>query len=563
VKQIRWHRTAKRLPWKWLKRRLQPQLWGLSMLGAVLMASPAAAAERLIISYGALERSIPIGDLEQFATTGEMTRQLSIYANQLGISEERLQQIRDLLITPADLDNVAVAQFLYTEQGKLLLKQLSRIIQTPSRQAGFSATRAALILAATEGDLTLLNVLQTFPTEAIRIDLVEGLAVAQSLERAILKSEAAVDLVQDLSAQEAMAAPEADFNASLQLLQETRAYGVSRGNVVVPGVAEPVELYIPRVLAGSPPPPTNGFPLVIISHGLGSNSSSFDYLAGYLATGGIAVAAIEHAGSNDQQISDLLTGSSNNVVPDEEFIRRPQDVSLTLDTLSQLEETDPSLRGLLDMSRIGLVGQSFGGYTGLALAGADFDLEGLGRQCPPDIFALNPSLLLQCQALRLGNPDGNLADSRIRSLLIINPIGSLLFGENGYAQVDLPTMVVGGTADTVAPVFPEQIQPYTWMPKADHYLVLVDRGTHFSAIGDVAASDQPINIPPELVGPRPDLVQSYIQVLGLAFFKLTLEQDQRFQPMVQAAFVEMLGIEPHPLSLTTTLTAEDLNAALE
>jgi predicted dienelactone hydrolase len=125
-------------------------------------------------------------------------------------------------------------------------------------------------------------------------------------------------------------------------------------------------------------------------------------------------------------------------------------------------------------------------------------------------------------------------------------------------------MVVGGTADTVAPVFPEQIQPYTWLCQN---LTITwcwsDRGTHFSAIGDVAAGDQPINIPPELVGPRPDLVQSYIQVLGLAFFKLTLEQDQRFQPMVQAAFVEMLGIEPHPLSLTTTLTAEDLNAALE
>jgi predicted dienelactone hydrolase len=526
-------------------------------------ASPVAAAERLIISYGVLERSIAVDDLEHFAATGELTPQLAIYAHQLQLSQEQLQQVGELLVTPAELDNVAVSQFLYTEQGKLLLKQLSQIVQTPSRQAGFSAIRGSLILAAADQELTLLNIFRRFPTPAIRIDLVAGLAVADSLDRAIFQSEVAVSLVRELSAQEAAAAPDPDFNALLQLLQDTRRYGVRRFNVVVPGLADPVELYLPRPFPDSPPRPAEGFPLVMISHGLGSNSSSFAYLAGYLAMGGIAVASVEHAGSNDQQLSALLAGYTNSVVPDEEFIRRPQDISLTIDTLSQLQTTDATLQGMFDLSRIGLVGQSFGGYTGLALAGAEFDLEGLGRHCPPDLFSLNPSLLLQCQALRLGEPDDDLADPRIDAIFIINPIGSLLFGERGYGQVDLPVMVVGGTADTVAPVFPEQIQPYTWLSKPDKYLMLVGRGTHFSAIGDVGAGDQPINIPPELVGPRPELVQSYIQVLGLAFFKLTLEQDQRFGPMVQAAFVETLGIEPHPLSLTTTLTAEDLDAALE
>jgi methylphosphotriester-DNA--protein-cysteine methyltransferase len=86
-----------------------------------------------------LERSIAVDDLEQFAATGELTPQLAIYAHQLQLSQDQLQQVREVLVTPAELDNVAVSQFLYTEQGKLLLKQLSQIVQTPSRQAGFSA----------------------------------------------------------------------------------------------------------------------------------------------------------------------------------------------------------------------------------------------------------------------------------------------------------------------------------------------------------------------------------------------------------------------------------------
>jgi predicted dienelactone hydrolase len=302
---------------------------------------------------------------------------------------------------------------------------------------------------------------------------------------------------------------------------------------------------------------------VIISHGLGSTSRSFSYLAGYLATGGIAVVAIEHPGSNDQQLLALLEGQSDMVVADEEFLRRPRDVSLTLDALSRAQATNPALRGQINFAQVGLVGQSFGGYTGLALGGASFDLETLGQACPPELVPLNPSLLLQCQATRLGDPEDQLRDSRIRSIFVMNPIGSVLFGEKGFSQVEVPTMMVSGTADTIAPAFPEQIQPFTWLQNPERYLLLIDRGTHFSAIGDMGGEAEPIAIPPAIVGPRPDLVQSYIQVLALAFFKHTLEQDVRFTPLLEAGFVETLGVEPHPLSLTTTLTGEDLDQVLE
>ncbi|MGF1566501.1 MAG: alpha/beta hydrolase [Nodosilinea sp.] len=544
---------------------LRVGLLGLGTLGVVGVAPPTLAAEEIIINYGIFERSVAISDLEQFAATGELTPQLAAYNNLLGFSPAQLEQIRQFLTAPADLDNVAVAQFLYTEQGKLLLKQLARVVQTPSRQAGFSALRAALILGASspDADFNLLNVLRVYPAEAIRVDLAAGLVIAQDINRAILQSEQAIDLVQTLSAEEAVAAPAVPtYGELLKLVQEERQYGVRRVNIVVPGLPNPVELYLPRVFPGRAGTPPNGFPLVIISHGLGGTSESYAYLAGYLATGGIAVAAVEHAGSNDQQLQALIEGRSNAIVPDEEFLRRPLDISRTLDTLVGLQTTNPALRGQFDMTQIGLIGQSFGGYTALALAGAGFDLASLGSQCPPNTLAFNPSLLLQCQATRVGDPSNELADPRVRSIFIMNPIGSALFGETGYGQIQVPLMVVSGAADTVAPAFPEQIIPFTWLTAPDHFLLLVGQGTHFSVIGDVAVGDQPLNIPPELIGPRPDLVQAYMQVMGLAFFKLTLGQDERFRPVVEAAFAESLGAEPQPLSLTTTLSSDRLNEAL-
>ncbi|MBE9111142.1 alpha/beta hydrolase, partial [Nodosilinea sp. LEGE 07298] len=537
----------------WLRRGL---VWALGLVGALVAATPVSAAEALLVSYGILERSIPIADLERFATTGELTPQLRIYSRQLQISDDQLSQIREVLSTPATISPVGVAQFLYTEQGILLLEQISRVVQTPVRQANVQALRGALILAAanSESGFTLLNVLKTYPTVAIRIDLAEGLAIAQEVNQAILQSEAAFEQIQTLAQQEAEANP-VDVEALLRLVQSERQYGVDLIQVVVPGLPRPVPLYLPQVQSGGPVMPPQGFPLVVISHGLGGTRDSYAYLAEYLATGGIATATLEHPGSNDQQLYALLTGQSDAVVQTEEFLRRPRDVSLTLNTLDRLNQSPSPLRRQIDLDRVGVVGQSFGGYTALALAGASFDLAGLAEVCPPGTLSFNPSLLLQCQALQLGNSDG-LADRRVKSVFVMNPVGSALFGPIGYGQIDRPVMMVAGTADTIAPAFPEQIMPFTWLTMPDRYLLLISRGTHFSTIGDVATGDQPLPIPPQIIGLRPELVWAYMQVLGLAYFKLTLEGDQRFQPVLQPAFAAALGTEPYLLSLLRSPTSD-------
>ncbi|MFQ4135623.1 alpha/beta hydrolase [Nodosilinea sp. PGN35] len=533
--------------------------WALGLLGSLATALPGHTAENLIVTFGILQRSIPIADLEQFATTGELTPQLQIYRRQLQISDEQLAQIQEVLSTPVSLSPVAVAQFLYTEQGILLLEQIGRVVQTPVRQANVQALRGALILAAADPDrgFTLVNVLRTYPTEAMRIDLAEGLAIAQEINQAILQSEAAFAQVQAIAAAEAAANP-IDADAVLQLVQSERQYGVDRIQVVVPGLPTPIQLYLPEVLPGQRRRPPSGFPLVVVSHGLGGTLNSYSYLGEYLASGGIAMAALEHPGSNNQQLYALLAGRSDAVVQDEEFLRRPRDVSLTLNTLSRLNQSPSPLQSQLDLDRVGIIGQSFGGYTALALAETSFDMAGLAAACPPSTLSFNPSLLLQCQATRLSDPGSSLADPRIKSVFVMNPVGSVLFGPTGYGQIEVPVMVVAGTADTVAPAFPEQIEPFTWLTTRDRYLLLINQGTHFSTIGDITQGDQPLTIPPEIIGLNPEQVWSYMQVLGLAYFKLTLEGDRRFQPALTPAFAAALGGEPYLLSLLATLTPEGI-----
>lgn len=538
----------------------------LATAGLWLLAVPSRAAERLIITYGGLERTIPIADIETFAATGQLTSQLQAYNRYLQFSPAQLDQVRQVLTAPADtLSLVGIAQFLYTQQGERLLHELTRVVRTPARTGDFSALRAALILGAAraEGGVTLLDVLRAYPLEGIRIDLAEGFAIAAEVDRAIVQSAQAVGLVQDLARQEAEADPlsQDEFSALLRLIQGSRTYEVQSLSRRIPGLSRPANFYLPQRREGQTAPP-GGVPVVVISHGLGSTRQSYTYLANYLASSGFAVVAIEHEGSNNEQLTALLEGRTSEVVPDQEFHRRPQEVSLTLDALTQIQAGATPLPIALDLSRIGVVGQSFGGYTALALAGARVDRGTLAAECPPEVLTFNPSLLLQCQAAALDPPDRPPQDDRVKSILVMNPVGSVLFGPAGYQRITVPVMMVGSAVDTIAPAFPEQIQPFTWLSAPERFLVLMSRGTHFSVIGDEPTADQPLPIPPEIIGPRPDLAQAYMQVLSLAYFHLTLNQDERFRPIVQASFAQAISNEAFPLYLSTTLSAEGLESAL-
>jgi len=98
--------------------------------------------------------------------------------------------------------------------------------------------------------------------------------------------------------------------------------------------------------------------VIVISHGLGSDRTSFEYLATTLASYGFAV-AVEHPGSNAQQLRSLLAGRANEVTEPNEFINRPLDVKYLLDELERRDKSDPSFQ--LNLQQVGVIGQSLGG----------------------------------------------------------------------------------------------------------------------------------------------------------------------------------------------------------
>lgn len=550
------HRIGKQQP-RWKKLALGSlSFW---MLPAALTARPALSAERIYFSYGPFEESISVNSLETYAKEGKIDSDLA--ASLRDANAQQLTQLREMLLNRIPLSPLEVSQFLYTPTGERLLQRLGQVIQTPAHLSGFYAIRSALILAAAEPQgLTLLNVLRKFPTQGIRINLTRGLEIVGAVEKLVNQTNQAIAGVNQQATLEATTAGASKVSRFLNLevrgpftweKQTITLNDRSRNRIF------PADIYLPqtRQLQSR----TTPRPVIVISHGLGSDRSSFAYLAQQLASYGFVVAVPEHPGSDAQQLQALFSGRANEVTSPREFIDRPLDVKYLLDELTRLSQSEPRFMGRLNLQQVGVIGQSFGGYTALALAGATIHTQQLQEKCSASNDDPNLSLLFQCQALRLPTPM-NLSDPRVKAAIAIDPIDSSIMGEPGLSQIKIPTMIVAGSADTVAPALPEQIRPFTWLTTPDKYLAVINGATHFSTIAE--SKNDAVPIPGSAVGPDPALARRYVKALSLAFFQTYIANQPNYRPYLSAAYADAISQDPLKLSLVRSLTATELAQAL-
>lgn len=546
--------TTKRSPRKLKVKSQREQEIGKKILSFVFyllpfaFVNPASGAERIYVTYGPLEFSLPVSALEVYARKGKINEDLAAYAGY--VDKKQLEQLRQVLLAKVDVTPLAVSQFLYSPLGQILLQRVGQIIQTQSGQPGFYAIRSALILAAAEPEgLTLLGVLEKFPTQGIRINSSRGFEVIGDLTNTIRQTQVAIASVNQEASTEALT----PLSISLSKLPDLRQPGqvkFSKQTLIInnPNRARtfPVDIYLPT------PPQAGLIPVIVISHGLGGDRKTFAYLAEHLASYGFAVAVPEHPGSNSGQLQALINGLAKDVSPPRELIDRPLDVK---DVLDELER---SFSGQVNMQQVGVIGQSFGGYTALALAGAKINFEQLQKGCRFN-DSLNLSILLQCRALVLPPIDYQLQDERVKAAIAINPIDSTIFGQTEVAKIKIPLMLVASSADAIAPALPEQIQPFTWLTTPHKYLALFQEGTHFSTLAESAQSNGVVQLPTSVLGPDPVIAFQYVKALSLAFFETYVAGNAQYHPYLSATYANSISQSPMPLSLIQSLKPSQLN----
>lgn len=541
-----------------MKKKHQRQFWGKRWLSALALAIipataaivPAKAAERVTFNYGGLLLEIEVSSLEKFAEEGKIDQGLRFYLGR--VDKETQAEFREALTRRQDVNPVELYRFFTSPMGEEILEQIGNMVTIPGGRNGKYAIRAALGKAAfdDEGGLTLINFLRQFPTD-IHLETDRILELTSSVGMLINETDKVVVEIGELSSKEAKASKQIDYS-KLPDLRVAGQYEYQQQTLKLEDKSRnrrfKVDLYKPKTWRGEK------IPVIVASHGLASNRQHFTKIAQHLASYGYVVAVPEHVGSDYNHFMDMLEGLNDDIFDLSAFVDRPKDVSYLLDELERRNERE--FQAKLDLERVGVLGHSFGGYTALALAGAEIDFEQLEKDCDRTVRAPNLSLLLQCQALKLPRQNYDFRDERVQVIMAVNPVNSSIFGERGLSKVEIPVLFGSGSRDPATPAVIEQVQSYTWLTGADKYLVLVEGQAHIDISElDVGATEL-IDAIAALKLPETELLDKYDNSMTLAFFENYLANNQEYRPYMQSTYTQYISEQPFGVHLIGSTSSQ-------
>ncbi|NMF86769.1 alpha/beta hydrolase [Nodosilinea sp. P-1105] len=135
---------------------------------ATIAAAPALAAERVVLRYRGFSRSVPVEDLAILAETGEAPRSVAGLLRQAGQDPSAVQSA---LNRPIPADPVMLDRALNSVPGGWLLDQVGETIRPAAGGRSRQALRSALVLsAADDNQITLIEVLQNYPTAEVVLE---------------------------------------------------------------------------------------------------------------------------------------------------------------------------------------------------------------------------------------------------------------------------------------------------------------------------------------------------------------------------------------------------------
>ncbi|WP_392479862.1 alpha/beta hydrolase [Nostoc sp. C110] len=516
----------------------------------------AVAADTVVVRLGVFTESISLTELQNAAKTGELPGSLQSYTK--GLSEQQRRFLLGALGMNIPMNIVTINKLLNTQIGTTILNDFATALARKDN-AGVQALRGGLVLGSTAPQgLSILSFIAAYPSKRLEIDLPKAFIVAGSLNTAFWRTQqfmlAIAPRLDSTTPQIAFPFDPSQLGTAQVKILNLSLNDQKRDRKI------PVDIYWSNDA-------TANKPLIVFSHGLGSVRTDLRYLAEHLASHGYVVAALEHPGSNEDNINSALQGKTRPVKP-QEFLNRPQDVSFVLDELEKLNQTaNHPLQGKLATMNAMIVGYSFGGGTALALAGGELQLERLKQRCKKNLAILSLGEAMQCIAQELPENTYQLRDTRIKQAIALNPTTSLIYGETGLTKVQIPTLVLAGSADKTTPALTEQIVGFDKIP-SPKWLVGIVGGTHLSVKDPSKTMDQigQPNTPisgGEVVGEQAADIRKYLKAITLAFAAQMTPEAKKYAVFLTPDYAQFASTKAFPFRLITQIPSDAMAVVKE
>ena len=510
-----------------------------AVIGIGALAAPASSAERISFQLGEFERSIPVDELVDYAAGKAPGKALADVLRLFKPSEQ--QALRKALNQSAPVNAVMASNYLSTALGRRTIQQLVKLINQPTDVAGNALASALIEGAANDNSLGLIDVLQAYPLPTIPVDVKAVASLLRSLTQ--------------------------DFNLQNKLYSHLASLGgVPQSGPDLLAAAKPGSIGFEKVLfafkgrvvdsikAGAYLPDTatteSKAPLVILVPGLNSDMNALLYVGQTLASHGYAVASLDLPFTSADTMTAAIKGTGA-IPPPNVWYGQPITVS---DLIDQVENR---WGNRVETQQVGVLGQSLGGYTVTALAGAELDWPHLERGCQqlndPHTVVLNPAIVWQCKAPGRVVPRSSFRDRRVKVAVAVNPVTNPIFSSRSMARVAVPMLVIAGMKDVFAPPVSQQLSLFTSLRQPGSVLAVQKSGTHLSFL------DATSNLPPVITGPDQSLARQELQGMTKLFFDRHLLDQSATPPLApigNGAFQS--GSSPLPLLMRSSLTMQQL-----
>lgn len=526
--------------------------WSLGVaLGWQVVATPITiAAEKVTLRLGPFEQAIAVSELEKFAKTGDLPPTLQAYSSVL------TPQIREILNRRLQLDPEAADKFIADVSSSPSGRQFLRSLGAAIPDITLPQLQAAVALAAQQANgINLVGVLKAYPEENITIDASSAIALALEFNPNVLQSRA----LSPSLAEELLVTSNTPFQASFDPAAPGKAT-VKTETLFLQDKQRfrsiPVDIYFPAPVPAlfSSSAAKSPTPLVVISPGFGADRKFFSYLARHLASYGLTVAALEHPDSKTGKLTASQVNDPSKLLAANEFINRPKDISFVLDELAKINRQSGNLQGKLNTEQVSVIGHSLGGYTALAVAGGELNIDALRQACKnSNAIAQAPADWLQCAAASLPDKQIQLRDRRVKNAIALNPLIGNLFGDNGLARVATPTLILASTDDAVTPILNHQLRPFAQLPNPKYLLTAVG-ATHLS-VGSPGSSSELNGSIRERRGAEVQPLRQLTSGVSLAFIQQLTPQAKIYAPFLTSAYAQSLSTRELALRLNTQLPA--------
>jgi predicted dienelactone hydrolase len=180
-------------------------------------------------------------------------------------------------------------------------------------------------------------------------------------------------------------------------------------------------------------------PLIVISHGNWGSRYSQGWLASRLVNAGYTVLSTSHPGTlgDDQSVAGRLR-----------LWDRSRDASFALTEVLK----HPKWSALIDPHRVGFVGHSFGGWTGVSLAGGNFDPAAQRASCeksPRKDFYCDGTLKDDIRGIATADAAQSFKDLRFRAFYIMASGPGQGFSAESLRSITLPFVIDTAKADEI------------------------------------------------------------------------------------------------------------------